>query len=141
MTAWRGQMSAAQSRLYAEHVVIPAILPKMGIDGRIEAVELHNDQIAKTLDIVGGIDYWIRTGDNRLITIASRNQWYYDDGVNRDSFTIRVDIGGSRTGAWCPTGHFRATSLLSIVCITLARFRRVTYSTRLSRRPTIRASL
>ena len=99
MTAWRGQMTAAQSRLYAEQVVIPSILPKIGIDGRIEAVELHNDQIAKTLDIVGGIDYWIRTSDNRLITIASRNQWYYNDGVNRDSFTIRVDIGGPRTEA------------------------------------------
>ena len=72
MTSWNGKMTAAQSKIYAEHLVIPAMLPMMGVDGRIEAIESRDEQIAKTLDIVGGIDYWIRTSDNRLITVASR---------------------------------------------------------------------
>lgn len=99
MTSWRGQMTAAQSKLYAEHVLLPAMLPRMGIDGRIEAIEHRDEQIAKTLDIVGGVDYWVRTSDNRLVPLAVRNQWHHYDHVNRDSFTIRVDIGGPRTEA------------------------------------------
>jgi hypothetical protein len=96
---WGGAMTAAQSREYAETLTIPAMLPLMGLNGRIEAVETRNEQIARTLDIVGGIDFWIRTSDGRLVAIASRNQWWKDDGVNRYSFTIRVDIGGSKTEA------------------------------------------
>lgn len=92
-------MSATQSRVFAERLVLPAMFREIGVGGCIEAVEQHHDQIARTLDILGGIDFWVRTDDRRLITIASRNQWHFDDGVNRNSFTIRLDIGGSRTEA------------------------------------------
>lgn len=95
----RGAMSAKQSRVFAEELVIPAMLPLIGLDGVIEAVETRDEQIARTLDIVGGIDFWIRTSDGRLLTIASRNQWHFNDDVNRSSFTIRVDIGGPKTEA------------------------------------------
>lgn len=95
----RGSMLARQSKAFAETLVLPTILPEIGLHGRIEAVETLNEEIAKTLDIVGGVDFWIRTDDGRLIPIASRNQWHHDDAVNRDSFTIRIDIGGPKTEA------------------------------------------
>jgi hypothetical protein len=92
-------MTAEQSRVFAEHLVIPAVLPAIAVTGELERVEFRNENLAAALDLLGGVDYWVRTPDKRLVTIASRNQWHRDDEHKRDSFTIRVDIGGPKTEA------------------------------------------
>jgi hypothetical protein len=127
MRSWNGQMTAKQSRIYAESLVLPAMLPVMNITGQIKTIEGGSERLAIALDILGGIDFWIRTPDGRLVSIASRNQWHRDDGHKRESFTVRVDIGGPKTEAhkrvraikdggivpdWTVQGYITANGLL-----------------------------
>jgi hypothetical protein len=94
-------MTAAESRRYAEHVVLPPLLAAAGIAGRLRAIERvddpHTARILRELDTIAGVDFWVETPRGTRIGIASRVQWHQDDGHPRRSFTIRTDIGGSPT--------------------------------------------
>jgi hypothetical protein len=84
------QMTRRQAHIFAAEIVIPALLRLVGVEGRLESIEDKDNQLAEALDVVGGVDFLVHTPDKRLRAIASRVQWWHEDGIERRSFTVRL---------------------------------------------------
>jgi hypothetical protein len=85
------QMTKEEAHEFASEIVVPALLELAGIEGRLESIEdLKGNRIAEALDMVGGVDFWVHTPDKRLLAVASRVQWWHEDGIERRSFTVRL---------------------------------------------------
>jgi hypothetical protein len=100
------QMTADESRRFAETVVLPPLLELAGLRGRLVMIEQRFgdrgvDRIVRALDVVGGVDFWLEMpGTGVPIAIASRVQWHRPGLPGGGlSLTVRTDIGGPPTEA------------------------------------------
>jgi len=127
-------MTAGEAHRYAKTLVLPALLDLVGISGQLREIEnRENNPIAKALDMVGGVDFWVETADRRLVPIASRVQSWEEDGINRRSFTIRLGESreaGKRVRAiadgglipeWTAQGYITAAKTLACAGIITTR--------------------